>query len=152
MASSPPSYKESPKNSPRRDTKYKPISDQAINKIHIFTDSEITAYEKNLKLANKVSYWTWDRETCQLWIVAVLKHKCQREANDWWLKATAIMDGGYGPTLYTLQLKTWIVHLAKKDGHVIWALLVSLWNRRGAVPRSVRITHPIGAEVCAMKD
>jgi hypothetical protein len=85
-------------------------------------------------------------------IVTVLKHKCQRDVIIRWEKATVIMDGGFGPTLYTLQLNTWVTHIGKKDVHAIWTLLVSLQRHRGAVPKGVCITHLTDAEICAMKD
>lgn len=55
---------------------------------------------------------------------------------------TVFATGGFGPSLYLMTNETWMRYLGQRDGNSVHSLLLGCKNKRGAVPRNVRLSGP----------
>ncbi|CZR69816.1 uncharacterized protein PAC_19716 [Phialocephala subalpina] len=89
-------------------------------------------------VASTTPLWRWNNAQCQTWIAAVLIQyagKSQDEA-----KILASGFKGWGPNLYMKEWKQWNAWLGQ-DGQAIFALLMEVHGKEGAVPTTVEIAH-----------
>ncbi len=91
--------------------------------------------------ASSTPQWSWSNKECKAWLVAVLVEYCGRdEEGARGTAETVFATGGFGPSLYLMTSETWMRYLGQRDGNLVYSLLLACKNKRGAVPRNVRLT------------
>jgi hypothetical protein len=89
--------------------------------------------------AMSVPQWEWTNLQCKIWLSAVLQEKMGHSID----QATTVVENfeGHGPTIFTRKIEDWQSLLGTYNGQGLYAIILEKRMGKGAVPRSVKITH-----------
>ena len=103
-------------------------------------DSSTTTTPSQKIKATDTPQWHWSRSQCRAWLIVLCTDLLDIESKE--AQKIAGKFEGYGPTIYLMATQEWrdLLGIASA-GDSVYAMLLGVRNRKGAVPKTVVLRH-----------